>query len=242
MGRGRSRTGRWARIVAATLWTTSSVAVPAAGSVPETGGERTAAATAPGDAEIGVTSASAPDTVEVRRSDVGTLPSHDGVRSVVFRRVRVPVRSLPPSARPPRSLPAGASEEDGPRHPLLLAAGGVLGGAVGMLAGGLAGGDLSCAGAEPEDDLCFLPGAFLGGTVGMSLGIPAGVHVANGTRGDWFLETGASLGIWGVGLVFMSATGFEGPGAVAAFAAIPLGQLVASTAIERSTTSKEEIP
>lgn len=245
MGRGRSGIAGWAWIVAAALWMAPWAVVPAAGSVPRAGDERTGAG-ASGDTARGVKAAPAPDTVEAHRSDVRTLPSHEGVRSVVFRRELASRRSTGSpgvaSARPRGTFPKEASEEGEPRHPLLLAAGGVLGGAAGLLAGGLVGGDLSCAGAEPQDDVCFLPGTFFGGTLGMSLGVPAGVHVANGTRGDWFLETGASLSIWGVGLLFLSATSFEGPGAVVAFAAMPLGQLVASTAIERSSTSSEEIP
>lgn len=85
-------------------------------------------------------------------------------------------------------------------------------------------------------------GAFLGGSVGMSLGVPTGAHLANGRRGDWLRGTVASLTVWGAGVGLMAAMGFEGPGAVVTFAAVPLGQLVAATVIERDTSTTEEDP
>lgn len=186
------------------------------------------------------------DTVEYGAAEIEVLPSRGGVHSIVFRRRGASSRAGFGTVRkgpvPPNLRVRSEGDEEGPRHPLLLAAGGVVGGAAGMLAGGLLGGDLTCAGAEPEDDLCFLPGAFLGGTVGMSLGVPTGVHLADGRRGDWLLGTAASMTVWGAGVGLMAAMGFEGPGAVVTFAAVPLGQLVATTAIERDTSTTEEDP
>lgn len=186
------------------------------------------------------------DTVERRAAESEALPSRGGVHSIVFRRRGTSPRAASGAVRERPISPGGGAggvdDEGGPRHPLLLAAGGVVGGAAGLLAGGLLGGDLTCAGAEPEDDLCFLPGAFLGGTVGMSLGVPSGVHLTNGRRGDWLLGAAASLTVWGAGVGLMAAMGFEGPGAVVTFAAVPLGQLVAATVIERDTSTTEEDP
>lgn len=186
------------------------------------------------------------DTVERRAAEVEALPSRGGIHSIVFRRRGASFRADSGTVRDvPSVLDRGlgrGDDEGGPRHPLLLAAGGVVGGAAGLLVGGRLGGDLTCAGAEPEDDLCFLPGAFLGGTVGMSLGVPTGAHLANGRRGDWLRGTAASLTVWGAGVGLMAAMGFEGPGAVVTFAAVPLGQLVAATAIERDTSTTEEDP
>lgn len=186
------------------------------------------------------------DTVERRAAEIEALPSRGGIHSIVFRRGDASSRAGSGAVRErPIFLDGrtgGADEEGEPSHPLLLAAAGVVGGAAGLLAGGALGADLTCAGAEPVDDLCFLPGAFLGGTVGMSLGVPTGVHLANGRRGDWLLGTAASLTVWGAGVGLMAAMGFEGPGALATFAAVPLGQLVAATAIERDTSTTEEDP
>jgi hypothetical protein len=109
-----------------------------------------------------------------------------------------------------------------------LAAGGVVGGALGM-AGGLLVGAL--VDGPPEEDCivyCVSPGMAIGALVGEALGIAAGVHLANGRHGSLFLDTAASSGILALGLV----GGLESPGVVVL---IPVAQIVGAMAVERST-------
>jgi hypothetical protein len=109
-----------------------------------------------------------------------------------------------------------------------LAAGGVVGGALGM-AGGLLVGAL--VDGPPEADCiiyCFSPAMLVGTLAGEALGIAAGVHLANGRDGSLLLGTAASSGILFLGLV----VGLEAPGIGLV---IPVGQIVGAMAVERST-------
>jgi hypothetical protein len=109
-------------------------------------------------------------------------------------------------------------------HPALLATGGVLGGAVGVLAGAVAGARLT--GNDCED--CGLVGAVYGAVAGGSALLPLGVHVANGGRGNFALSLLSSLAIGGVGL----AVAHESNSA-AVMIPVPVLQLVSSILIER---------
>lgn len=107
-------------------------------------------------------------------------------------------------------------------------AGGALGAGVGFLAGLAANG--SCEG----DEVCVLP-AFAGAILGETLGLPLGVHVAEGRRGSYPLGALASVGVTAAGLGLMSLVGDSGPPAQGIAVMVPVAQLLASIAVERRT-------
>ncbi|MEW5931380.1 MAG: hypothetical protein AB1941_28265, partial [Gemmatimonadota bacterium] len=103
-----------------------------------------------------------------------------------------------------------------------------LGGAAGFLAGLAA--NRSCEG----DEACLLP-ALAGAVVGETLGLPLGVHVAEGRRGSYALGALASVGVAAAGLGLMSLVGDSGPPAQGIAVMVPVAQLLASIAVERRT-------
>jgi hypothetical protein len=112
-------------------------------------------------------------------------------------------------------------------HPGLLALGGVLGGAVGLVGGAYVGARIT----EDDCEDCFLLGGIRGAIAGGSAGIPLGVHLANGRRGKLLPSLLASLAIGGAGLgAAVLANKYE------LMIPVPVAQLVASILIERSTS------
>ena len=111
-----------------------------------------------------------------------------------------------------------------------LVAGGLLGGAVGFFGGGIAGAAIACECADVEDDLCALDGYLIGATLAEAPLLPLGVHLANDTSGNYFLELLASSAIAGVALGLAS---IEGNGVF--LIPVPPLQLLTSIAIERAT-------
>lgn len=115
--------------------------------------------------------------------------------------------------------------------PALLAAGGVLGGAVGVFGGALAGAYLT--GNSCED--CALLGAAYGAVAGGSALLPLGVHLANGRRGNFGATLLASLATGVVGLgVSQAANSAE------VMLAVPVLQIVSSVLIERATEKRRQ--
>jgi hypothetical protein len=114
-----------------------------------------------------------------------------------------------------------------------LALGGLLGGAVGIVGGFYLGAAL--ADGEDTNDLDFLSGGVAGAAIGEGLLLPAGVHVANDSRGSYTLSAAASLGIAAAGLLALEALHYDAPGAPIVLVAVPIAQLVTSVAIERAT-------
>jgi hypothetical protein len=109
-------------------------------------------------------------------------------------------------------------------HPGLLAAGGVVGGAVGVLAGAVVGGKLT----EHDCEDCGLVGAVYGAVAGGSALLPLGVHLANRGRGNFGLSLLSSLAIGAVGLAVAEQTN-----SAEVMLSVPVLQIVSSILIER---------
>lgn len=111
--------------------------------------------------------------------------------------------------------------------PAVMAAGGLLGGAVGVFAGGLAGLRLT----EHDCEDCGIVGAVYGAIAGGSALLPLGVHIANRRQGDFGLSLLGSLAIGGAGLALATQTN-----SAAVMIPVPVLQIVSSILIERRTS------
>ena len=113
-----------------------------------------------------------------------------------------------------------------------MVAGGLLGGAIGLIAGGYSGALLTNNRAGP-DDLSFLPGLIWGAAVGESVMLPVGVHLVNRQRGKLLPAVMAStvLGVGGLALALATQDSEPIPGII--LAAVPLAQLATAITIER---------
>jgi hypothetical protein len=114
-----------------------------------------------------------------------------------------------------------------------LAAGGLIGGAVGALGGFYVGAILGSD--DDDDDLDFLGTGVAVGTIGEGLLLPLGVHIANGSRGSYRTSGLVSLGLAAGGLLALEAAHYDPPAAPIILIAVPIAQLAASIAIERAT-------
>lgn len=111
-------------------------------------------------------------------------------------------------------------------------AGGVLAGGAGFLAGGFLG--ASCT-YTPNADFSGIGGFIVGAPIGEAIGLPIGVHLGNGRRGNLPLAMFASMGIAGTGIVVTAALDdYRAP--VITLPVTALTQFVACVAIERGTT------
>jgi hypothetical protein len=110
-------------------------------------------------------------------------------------------------------------------------AAGLLAGTVGFFGGGFVGAAIDKASSEGYEEWDGLYGFIIGASIGESLLLPVGVHLANGRRGNLPLALLASIGIAGTGIA-LAASAEDAKILVA----IPIAQLVACTAIERSTS------
>lgn len=112
-----------------------------------------------------------------------------------------------------------------------LASAGVVGGIVGFVAGGFVVGSALAGVTDCEGDgLCGLGNFLYGGLFGESLGLAAGIHLANGRRGKWHHAAAASLAVAALGVGVAAA--LDEP---AVLLAVPVGQLMAGIAAERSS-------
>ena len=113
--------------------------------------------------------------------------------------------------------------------------GGLAGGVMGLAAGALVALPFirSCEG----DEACLLP-IFPAMVAGESVGIPMGVHVAEGRRGNVYLSTAASLGVAALGWAGTRHVGDSGDPPVAIAVLVPIAQIAVSTAIERHTARR----
>ena len=112
-----------------------------------------------------------------------------------------------------------------------MIAAGLLGGGLGLLGGGLLG-TLAWSGCAGEE--CRLEGAAIGGLIGAAVGLPLGVHLADGRRGRFDL---ALLGAAGAGLAGITAVGLMSPDGAPTGIAVALTvalQTGAAVAIERA--------
>ena len=111
-----------------------------------------------------------------------------------------------------------------------LAGAGLLAGAIGFFAGGFVGAEIDQAGSDGYEEWDGLYGFVVGAPIGEVLLLPVGVHLANNRRGNLPLSLLTSIGIAGAGIFVAIAA--EEPYALLT---IPILQLTACTAIERST-------
>lgn len=116
-----------------------------------------------------------------------------------------------------------------------LSAAGLVGGAIGFFGGAYLGAWIGDSRDDGIDDLDALHGALIGAAIGESMLLPAGVHVANGRRGSYWMSALVSAGIAAGGIGLLEAAHWDAPAAPIIAAAVPLAQLGASIAIERST-------
>ena len=142
-----------------------------------------------------------------------------------------PGSRTPPASAPPTRI----SRPPGEAPTFVLAAGGVGGGLLGLLAGGAAGAALQMANGCGDEYLCGVSGAALGALVGETLGVPIGVHLANGRTGSVAAGIGASALVTVAGLAtgvaLASVSGEESFALVAL--AVPALQVYRSIRVER---------
>lgn len=101
----------------------------------------------------------------------------------------------------------------GARSPALLAAGGVVGGAAGFFGLGLLGAWIADESADPGEDLAAVGGFALGGLTGEVLGVAAGVHMADGGRGSFWADLGASALTGAAALAVLAVADTDGAAA-----------------------------
>lgn len=116
-----------------------------------------------------------------------------------------------------------------------LSGAGLLGGAVGFFGGAYLGAYIADSDDDGLDDLDALHGALILGAIGESTLLPAGVHIANGRRGNYWISAAASIALAFGGIGLMEAAHWNAPAAPIVAVAVPLAQLATSIAIERST-------
>lgn len=114
-------------------------------------------------------------------------------------------------------------------------AAGLLAGTIGFFGGGFVGAAIDKASSDGYEEWDGLYGFVVGAPIGESLLLPVGVHLANGRRGNLPLAVLASIGIAGTGIALAASAGDA-----KILVAIPIAQLLACTAIERSTSRNAE--
>jgi hypothetical protein len=110
-----------------------------------------------------------------------------------------------------------------------LVLGGLAGGAVGYVGGGLVGYAIDARDCGSDDWFCGLGGFVLGAAIGEATLLPLGVHLANGSRGNYGQATLLSFGIVAGGMLMALVT------TPAVLLAVPVVQLITSVDIERTT-------
>ena len=116
-----------------------------------------------------------------------------------------------------------------------MAAGGLVGGAIGLIVFGYLGAVIADD-PDSSEDLDALGGFVLGGALGEATMLPLGVHLVNRRQGNYAASMLASVGIVvaGLGLAFLTEDQAPLPGII--LAAIPVAQLTSSIVIERRTS------
>jgi hypothetical protein len=135
-----------------------------------------------------------------------------------------------------QSVPAPPVQYSTPR----LVLGGAGAGAAGMVAFGLAGamiGGNTCRDVGNPDSCRGFEGALWGAAVGHTVGIPVGVHLANGRAGTLGTSVLASAAIAGAGVAVGLGSGSDRVLAAAAVT-VPIAQLVTSVMLERATARR----
>lgn len=174
-----------------------------------------------------------PLSAQQRASSILESPQ---LRAEVYAPLFAPGTGGTPLATPEqRDVPEG-------RSTLALAMGGVVGGVVGLYGGGLAGGliaDRHCAKSKSHSAGCFgefWTGVGIGALIGESVLLPLGVHIADRSRGNYWMMSLASLGlgVGGAALAAIPGNDWEGQTLIAT----AVSQMVASIVIERWTAGR----
>jgi hypothetical protein len=151
------------------------------------------------------------------------------------------VKAAPVQISPaPAASVQGALVQPAQRPVPVLVLGGAATAAVGMVAFGFVGaliGGNSCADIGNPDSCRGMEGGLWGAAVGYTVGIPAGVHLANGRAGRLGPSLLASAAIAGAGAAIGFGIGTDQSIAVAALSA-PIIQMVSSVIIERRTARR----
>jgi hypothetical protein len=148
----------------------------------------------------------------------------------------VPVLLLPDTRASVQPVAAPPGQYSTPR----LVLGGTAAGAAGMVAFGIAGGLVGggiCRDYGNPDSCRGLEGVLWGAAVGYTVGIPVGVHLANGRSGKLSTSMLASAAIAGAGVAVGLGSGSDAALAAAAFTA-PIAQFVSSVMLERATAQR----
>lgn len=165
----------------------------------------------------------------------GLLPSQAAAQSrdrVYATALDLSTEHRVPSALPDPSWTAIMPPSKG-RATGALVAGGLAGGAVGVLGGFYIGALIGSD--ENNDDLDFLSTGVAGAAIGEGLLLPLGVHLANRKAGGYMASALLSLGLSAAGLLILEAVHYDSPGAPIVLLVIPLAQIGTSIAIERAT-------
>jgi hypothetical protein len=133
----------------------------------------------------------------------------------------------PVTATDPRSSAQSASSTG----TAMLVLAGIGGGTVGVVAGGLVGWELAGGNTICGDDACGLAAGAYGAIIGESTLLPLAVHLANHSRGNYWLSLLASAGIGAAGVLAVDGANDGWP-----LAGIPILQILSSIVIERSTS------
>jgi hypothetical protein len=164
---------------------------------------------------------------------------------------RVTAQQLFVAVEPRPAVPAQLTVDPPPTGRLV--AGALAGGAAGALAGGLLAGGLRFLGPCDDQDGCidrYADWAFSGAVLGQSVGLPLGVHLANGRQGRLPPALLASAGIGTAGLIaywgiqrygtdeWGNTRGNPDLLTAATLVAVPVLELVTSIAIERATSRR----
>jgi hypothetical protein len=138
--------------------------------------------------------------------------------------VHVPLTSVASSASPPASA---AGSEPWIGWPIL---GGLALGTAGWFAGALLALEIE---EDCGEDFCFFDEViFLGAATGTT-GLALGVHLGNGRRGNFALDLLTAGAVWATGFVLFVASDNSDLAVPLAFI-VPIGQLAATTAVERA--------
>lgn len=120
-------------------------------------------------------------------------------------------------------------------------AGALLGGAAGTLVGGIVGayiGGNRCSSPGNSDSCQLIEGIAVGSTVGVTIGTPIGAHLLNRRRGSLAASLVVSAAIATAGVVAVRAADRQGRDGLlrATIVAVPIAQLLTTTAIEVKTS------
>jgi hypothetical protein len=141
---------------------------------------------------------------------------------------------------PVQALAQAAPAQRVERPVPLLVLGGAAGAAVGMVSFGLIGalvGGNSCGHVGDPGSCRGMENGLWGAAVGYTVGIPTGVHLANGRAGSLGPSLLTSAAIAGAGIAIGFGIGTDQSIAVAALSA-PIVQMVSSVIIERRTARR----